>query len=89
MEIVLRIFRDKRIVRLIQKQQHRGFYYWLKLVCQAEVTNGYFKNYTAQDIEDAIGWPGRKQRLVPALIEVGLLEKIADGYKLVDICGEA
>jgi hypothetical protein len=43
---------------------------------------GHLKGYMAEELESAAGWTGIKGKMVDAMLTVGFLENIGDGFKV-------
>lgn len=80
-------FSHPKIVRLTAKigVEHvaipiRLWCYVAKYHCE----DGMLKGYSKHELEMSLGWTGKSEHLVDALCEIGLLEKIASGFKIHD-----
>ncbi len=63
----------------IRRAEARGLFFTLCAWASEAAPDGRLDGYTSYDIEHGADWQGKKGRLVPALIDCGLLDRIDGG----------
>jgi hypothetical protein len=78
--------KDKRMRKLMFRFGGRSAALPIRLWClaaQESRRDGRLADHSAETLELALGWTGRRGELELALIEAGFLEKIPDGYRVL------
>jgi hypothetical protein len=78
---------DKRVRKLMFRFGGRSAALPIRLWCltaKESPRDGRLADYSTEILEQSLGWTGRRGELEEALIEVGFLKKIPDGYVLPD-----
>jgi hypothetical protein len=79
--------KDKRMRKLMFRFGGRSAALPIRLVClaaQESPRDGRLVDHSAETLEVALGWTGRRGELELALIEAGFLEKIPEGYRVLN-----
>jgi hypothetical protein len=79
--------RDKRMKKLMFRFGGRTAALPIRLWClaaQESPRDGRLADHSAETLEMALGWTGRSGELVQALIEAGFLERMAEGYGVLN-----
>ena len=78
---------DNRMRKLMFRFGGRSAALPIRLWClaaQESPRNGRLADHSTEMLETALGWTGRRGELEEALIEAGFLEKIPEGYQVVN-----
>src|ERR1700704_534234 len=79
--------KDKRMRKLMFRFGGRSAALPIRLWClaaQESPSDGRLAEHSTEMLETALGWTGRRGELEEALIEAGFLEKIPEGYQVVN-----
>jgi hypothetical protein len=79
--------KDKRMRKLMFRFGGRSAALPIRLWClaaQESPRDGRLADHSAETLEVALGWTGRRGELEQALIEVGFLDKMTDGYRVLN-----
>lgn len=78
--------KDRRMKKLMLRFGGRTAALPVRLWClaaQESPRDGRLADHSAETLETALGWTGRRGELVQALIEAGFLERIPEGYRVL------
>ena len=79
--------KDKRMRKLIFRFGGRSAALPIRLWClaaQKSSRDGKLAEHSTEMLETALGWTGRRGELEEAFIEAGFLEKIPEGYRVLN-----
>src|ERR1022692_3287370 len=79
--------KDKRMRKLMFRFGAKIVALPIKLWClaaQESPRDGRLADCSAETLERSLGWTGRSGEIEQALIEAGFLEKVTDGYQVLN-----
>ena len=79
--------KDKRMRKLMFRFGGRAAALPIRLWClaaQESPSDGRLADHSTETLERALGWTGRSGEIEQALIEAGFLEKMPEGYRVLN-----